>query len=99
MTQMLLFDSVVSMKTLAGESSPLDTMVSPVDDVLPPTIVIDSRSQPKKRPQREAIDEYQQGMHRMGDLARLVLMRYDLVAQRRAELAEKRAVENGADWT
>ncbi len=31
------------------------------------------------------------GMHHMGDLARLVLMRYDLVARRRAALAARHA--------
>ena len=55
-----------------------------------------------KRTGRGAIDDHQPGVHQMGDLARLVLLRYDMMAkrradrelQRRAELAEKRAAEN-----
>jgi hypothetical protein len=31
------------------------------------------------------------GMHHMGDLARLVLLRYELVAKRRAMMAAKNA--------
>lgn len=35
--------------------------------------------------------EHDSGMHHMGDLARLVLLRYDLVARRRAMMAARRA--------
>lgn len=35
------------------------------------------------------------GVQRMGDLARLVLMRYELVAKRRAMMAEKRRQKSG----
>ena len=34
--------------------------------------------------------EYDSGMHHMGDLARLVLLRYELVAKRRAMMVAKR---------
>lgn len=35
--------------------------------------------------------EHDGGMHHMGDLARLVLLRYDLVAKRRAMMAARKA--------
>ncbi|MFK8114180.1 MAG: hypothetical protein AB8B91_18405 [Rubripirellula sp.] len=35
--------------------------------------------------------EHESGLHHMGDLARLVLLRYDLVAKRRAEMAARKA--------
>jgi hypothetical protein len=35
--------------------------------------------------------DYDSGMHHMGDLARLVLLRYELVAKRRAMMAAKNA--------
>ncbi len=35
--------------------------------------------------------EHDSGMHHMGDLARLVLLRYDLVAKRRATMAARKA--------
>ena len=36
---------------------------------------------------------HESGLHHMGDLARLVLLRYELVARRRALLAARRAAE------
>jgi hypothetical protein len=49
---------------------------------------------PQAPPQNiaEAI-EIESGLHHMGDLARLVLLRYDLVAKRRAEIAARRAAK------
>jgi hypothetical protein len=41
-----------------------------------------------------ASEEYQRGLNHMGDLARLVLLRYDLVAQRRARRLAKVAAAN-----
>lgn len=35
--------------------------------------------------------EHDNGLHHMGDLARLVLLRYDLVAKRRAAMAARKA--------
>lgn len=35
--------------------------------------------------------DHESGLNHMGDLARLVLLRYDLVAKRRAEMAERKA--------
>ena len=35
--------------------------------------------------------EHDSGLHHMGDLARLVLLRYELVAKRRARMAARKA--------
>ena len=75
MTQMLLFDPPATANTF----SPVITTADPA----PAEIEIERQAVPQD-------DVDLGGMHRMGDLARLVLMRYDLVAQRRAELAAKR---------
>lgn len=37
--------------------------------------------------------EQESGLHHMGDLARLVLLRYDLVAKRRAAMAARKAAQ------
>ena len=37
--------------------------------------------------------EHDSGLHHMGDLARLVLLRYDLVAKRRAAMAARKAAQ------
>ena len=83
MTQLLLFDAPVS------NSAATAIPPSVHSDVAPPLVVSDTQA-PGKRPNRGSIDDAQPGLNRMGDLARLVLLRYDMVAQRRAELAEKR---------
>ena len=85
MTQLLLFDSPTSLETS-------QTIATKVVSPTPPTV--DHALQTiGKRQSRGPIDDHQPGMHRMGDLARLVLMRHDMVAQRRAELAAKRGAE------
>jgi hypothetical protein len=83
MTQLLLFDAPVSNSAA--------TAIPPAvhSDVEPPLIVSDPQSR-VKRPSCGPMDDVQPGLNRMGDLARLVLLRYDMVAQRRAELAQKR---------
>ena len=40
--------------------------------------------------------EHDSGLHHMGDLARLVLLRYDLVAKRRAAMAARKAARKAA---
>ena len=78
MTQMLLFDSPTG---LASETAV--TVASPA--VTPPV-----RKQPASSEPATARDPgYDRGVNHMGDLARLVLMRYDLVARRRARRIEK----------
>ena len=79
MTQMLLFESPASSDKFASSVIPL------ADRPCQETRPADRRAQTLEN------DADRGGMHRMGDLARLVLMRYELVAQRRAALAAKRA--------
>jgi hypothetical protein len=79
MTQLLLFD------TPAKES------FAPVTPLVPE--VAGSEVAASRRPADTPRNQYERGLNPMGDLARLVLLRYDLVAQRRA----KRLAKNGAD--
>ena len=43
-----------------------------------------------------AKNDHEGGVHHMGDLARLVLLRYDVVAKRRAVMAARRATRRVA---
>jgi len=48
---------------------------------------------PEKAPAESGVSEVstpESGLHHMGDLARLVLLRYELVAKRRARAAARR---------
>ena len=84
MTQMLLFDA------------PADTAILPVagsfqaENVGVENAVVE-RSVPVKRSNVAAKSDSEGGVHHMGDLARLVLLRYDVVAKRRAVMAARRA--------
>ena len=76
MTQLMLFD------TPATESfAPI------VSNSEPKQMVVD-RSTPLAT---QASQPHQRGLNHMGDLARLVLLRYDLVAQRRARRLAREA--------
>ena len=75
MTQMLLFDA----STSHSSNSVIQTPAS------------ESVSQPAQETNVAAQLEHDSGMHHMGDLARLVLLRYDLVAKRRAMMAARKA--------
>ena len=81
MTQLLLFD------TPAKES------FAPVTPLVPEVAVseVSASRQPANSPDAPR-NQYERGLNPMGDLARLVLLRYDLVAQRRA----KRLANKGA---
>lgn len=75
MTQMLLFDSVTE-------------IASPVVVPAVPTIV----PAPAAEPMTEAPKRREEGgVTHMGDLARLVLLRYDIVQKRRQDMARRRA--------
>ena len=80
MTQMLLFGSPSTKST-----------------VVPVTQVADSdakcSSDPVGQANVAAQLEQDSGLHHMGDLARLVLLRYELVAKRRALMAARRAAK------
>lgn len=79
MTQMLLFDAPAGI----------------TDSTLLPAMDLPSIHSPKipAPPQTEKVNQVQcdQGLNHMGDLARMVLLRYDLMAKRRAERAVCRA--------
>jgi len=76
MTQLMLFDAATS--------------------ITAPTVAFTPAVAVRKEPAKTTATlrgshqgEPKQGLNHMGDLARLVLMRYDMVARRRAERAEK----------
>ncbi len=75
MTQMLLFDSS------ANKTSSSVVQTSATEGV----------NQNAEEANVAAQLEHDSGMHHMGDLARLVLLRYDLVAKRRAMMAARKA--------
>ena len=84
MTQMLLFDAPVDAAILpVAESFQADSLVAE-NAVL-------ERSVPVKRSNVGAKSDCEDGVHHMGDLARLDLLRYDVVAKRRAVMAARRA--------
>ena len=74
MTQMLLFDAPVSQTSFSVAASPVAPQAEPA--------VAESAS--AQIPSKE-----EGGLHHMGDLARLVLLRYELVAKRRARRAAR----------
>ncbi|WP_372726048.1 hypothetical protein [Novipirellula sp.] len=84
MTQLLLFDSPVVTSPIASRSAV--AMASPA--VVAPKAIQSSAVRKSERPgtklEAANINEPKAGLNHMGDLARLVLMRHDLVAARRA---------------
>ncbi len=83
MTQMLLFDAPADAAILpVAESFQAENSVT--------ENAILERSVPAKRSKIVAKNDHEGGVHHMGDLARLVLLRYDVVAKRRAVMAARR---------
>lgn len=81
---MLLFDAPVDATILpVAESFQADNLVA--------ENAVVERSVPLKRSNVAAKSDCEDGVHHMGDLARLVLLRYDVVAKRRAVMAARRA--------
>jgi hypothetical protein len=85
MTQLLLFD------TPAAESF---APIAPISEPIRRGGLAAGRPVESIRNEVAASEEYQRGLNHMGDLARLVLLRYDLVAQRRARRLAKVAAAN-----
>ncbi len=77
MTQMLLFDSPNTKSTVVS---------------LTQAASAGSGSEAEEKNVAAEL-EHDSGLHHMGDLARLVLLRYELVAKRRARLAARRAAK------
>ncbi len=82
MTQMLLFDAA------ADTSSPVMVPVVPVvaTPVSATSVSVVAVSKPAAATRRE-----EGGVTHMGDLARMVLLRYDVVQKRRQDMARRRA--------
>jgi len=89
MTQMLLFDAPADAAILpVAESFQAENVVA--GNAVTRNAVVE-RSVPVKRSHVAAKNDREGGVHHMGDLARLVLLRYDVVAKRRAVMAARRA--------
>lgn len=104
MTQMMLFDSnslvtnSLATNSLANANPAAPALgplfggylhPSPVDSGFVQNQPASPR--PATSPSLPAPAAGEDGVHRMGDLARLVLLRYQLVARRREEMAARRA--------
>jgi len=85
MTQLLLFDTPAA--------KPFAPVPPCVKEVTTTNQSIKSVRIPQNQGQ-QGLDGHQRGLNHMGDLARLVLLRYDLVAQRRARRLAKEATAN-----
>jgi hypothetical protein len=86
MTQMLLFDAPVGIADSAR--LPVADYGADCGDAMKST---DCRSAIDSQPHPTLTEcSSDRGLHHMGDLARLVLLRYDLMAKRRAEFAARR---------
>ena len=84
MTQMLLFDA------------PADATILPVAESFQTKPAVVERTVRVKRSNPAAKNDQEGGVHHMGDLARLVLLRYDVVAKRRAVMAARRVNRRAA---
>ncbi len=81
MTQMLLFDAPTASTSTA-------VMPAPADNAVAANTAAETVDEPKNI---AAALDHESGLNHMGDLARLVLLRYDLVAKRRQQMAARRA--------
>lgn len=93
MTQPLLFDLSVAPETahstgvISQHEAPMGELVPASEPSLVPVVATRSTERIKTEPPVESlgfVGSDEPGLNHMGDLARLVLMRYDLVAARRA---------------
>ena len=79
MTQMLLFDSPQTKSTVVSVAQTTGAAIA------------DRNAEAEENVAAQL--EHDSGLHHMGDLARLVLLRYELVAKRRALLAARKAAK------
>jgi hypothetical protein len=86
MTQLLLFDSPASTTETSLVAAPTSTQSTSTQ----PTSTQPQAAESVAAESVAAQLEYDGGVHHMGDLARLVLLRYELVAKRRAMMAANR---------
>ncbi len=98
MTQLMLFDAPSNTTSSASMAAAAVDYARTVNGT--------PQARPSRAPQDQAVqaasatasassagspESHQAGVNHMGDLARLVLMRYDLLARRRAEIAARHA--------
>ena len=88
MTQMLLFDSPATV----GNSLPMPQGLVASPAARPSRVGPIDAGQIDAPPTDHSGQEHESGLHHMGDLARLVLLRYEMVAKRRAVLAARKRV-------
>jgi hypothetical protein len=69
-----------------------DTSVSGTHNSLPVPVIATAKASPDRLSDRlpEALPTAREGLNHMGDLAKLVLLRYELAAKRRADAAVRR---------
>ncbi|TWU24134.1 hypothetical protein Pla52o_20580 [Novipirellula galeiformis] len=79
MTQMMLFDSPVVASPVASRA-PI-AFVAPA--IVAPKAIQSPSSVPRNEVSPSQLNEPKRGINHMGDLARLVLMRHDMMAARR----------------
>ncbi|TWU60698.1 hypothetical protein Poly51_09790 [Rubripirellula tenax] len=84
MTQMLLFDSVAE-----TTATPIVPVVN-VPVAQPAAEPVSTSAIAQVSAKRSGEKREEGGLNHMGDLARLVLLRYDLVAKRREQMAARR---------
>lgn len=83
MTQMLLFDPPTASAPVSAPAAPVlpEPQKAPVRPI--PAV--------KRAAASVSANDHKAGLNHMGDLARLVLLRYELAAKRRADMAAKRS--------
>lgn len=84
MTQLLLFDT-----SAAKPFAPVTPYAAEATTNHPT-----QTAQAPQNQSQQGLNQHQRGLNHMGDLARLVLLRYDLVARRRAKRLAKEATVN-----
>ena len=94
MTQMMLFDSnSLATPPLAANSLAANSLAAASPSSQTPATVVPRTvaNHPTASARSTSPASTEDGVHRMGDLARLVLLRYQLVAKRREAMAARQA--------
>ena len=90
MTQMLLFGAPATATPSTGSSITAPSVATAIAPVVAANSVIDSEAAVSRQKRQQAVDQaHRPGLNHMGDLARLVLLRHDLVAARRNRRKQK----------
>lgn len=90
MTQMLLFGAPASAAPSTGSSVSVPSASSAIAPVVPVNSPSGSPAEDSRQKRERAVQQaHRPGLNHMGDLARLVLLRHDLVAARRNRRKQK----------